>query len=42
MLTEVLKACLHGAIATAIYSSQLIGFLGFSVIATIVPCEYLH
>ena len=39
------KGCSHGTIAivtaTAIYSSQLMGCVGFSVIVAIPPCEHL-
>ena len=38
----MLKACSHGATATAIYLSQLIGCMGHSVIVVIGPYEHLH
>ena len=34
------KGCSHGAIETAIYFSQLIGCMGFSVVVIIAPCEH--
>ena len=37
-----LKACSHGAIATAIYLLQLMGCVGVVDVATIAPCEHLH
>ena len=35
------KSCSHGAIATAIYFSQLIDSMGFSFVVLIVPHEHL-
>ena len=35
-----LKKCSHGAIATTMYSSKLMGFMGFSVIVPFAPCEH--
>ena len=37
-----LKGRSHGAIATAIYLSKLMGSVIFSVIVKIVPSEHLH
>ena len=36
------KDCSHGLIASAIYFSQLMGCMGFSVVVAITPCEHLH
>ena len=36
------KGCSHGAIATAIYLSKLMGYMEFNVVVTITPCEPLH
>ena len=36
------KACSHGAITTSIHLSQLMGYVGFSVIVEITLCKHLH
>ena len=40
--TSQLKACLHGKIVTAIYSSQLMGYMGLGVIVAIALFEHLN
>ena len=37
-----IKGCSHGKIATAIYFSQLMNSMGFSVHVAIASCEHLH
>ena len=39
---ETFKDCLHDAIATAIYLSQLMGCMGFSIIAAIAQCGHFN
>ena len=40
--TTTVKGFSHGAIATEIYFTQLMGCVGFSVVVAIAPCEHLH
>ena len=38
----IFKVYSHGAIVTAIYSSPLMGFVGFSVVVTTAPSEHIE
>ena len=37
-----LQGCLQGTNVTAIYLSQVLGYVGFIIIVAIAPCEHLH